>query len=202
MAGNRDGVPPVAGAVQTGAIIAPVKREAEIVLNASLFTIQFLCVTPAMIYVLRCCFRPKIPLKMRSTDPQGFASPRRILIVEDNKLHIKMMRDVLDFYGYTTLIARAGAVAVDIARRQQPDLILLDIRLPDIDGAEVAGRLKADHRTRATPIIAVTAFAMPNDRRRLIDSGCDDYIAKPVSIAAILALVEQYTARRAGGDVR
>lgn len=139
---------------------------------------------------------------MQSTDSQDFASPRRILIVEDNKLHLKMMRDVLNFYGYATLIAGAGAVAVDIARRQQPDLILLDIRLPDIDGTEVASRLKADHRTRATPIIAVTAFAMPNDRRRLIDSGCDDYIVKPVSIAAILALVEQYTVRPAGDQRR
>lgn len=107
------------------------------------------------------------------------------------------MRDILAFYGYVTLVAEQGAAAMDIARRKRPDLILLDIQLPDMAGTEVAGRLKADPRTRATPIIAVTAFAMPGDRERFIGSGCDDYIAKPISIGAILRLVERYTAPRA-----
>lgn len=126
---------------------------------------------------------------------QACPSPRRVLIVEDNELHGKLLRDILDFYGYATLTAASGSRAVEIAWRNRPDLILLDMRLPDIDGTEVAGRLKADPRTRATPIIAVTAHAFCGDRKRCIDSGCDDYIAKPVSIDSILALVERYMAR-------
>jgi two-component system, cell cycle response regulator DivK len=110
------------------------------------------------------------------------------------------MRDILAFYGYVTLVAGLGAAAMDIARQKRPDLILLDIQLPDMAGTEVAGRLKADPRTRATPIVAVTAFAMPGDRERFIGSGCDDYIAKPISIGAILAIVERYTTRPGSGQ--
>jgi two-component system cell cycle response regulator DivK len=124
--------------------------------------------------------------------------PRQVLIVEDHELHAKLLRDVLDFYGYATLTAASGDAAIDIARRQRPHLILLDMRLPDIEGTEVAGRLKADPATRMMPIVAVTAFAMPGDRERCIEGGCDDYIAKPVSIGGILALVERYTARPPG----
>ena len=107
------------------------------------------------------------------------------LIVEDHELHVKLLRDILSFYGYATLTTASGGAAIDIARQQRPDLILLDIGLPDIAGTEVAGRLKADPETRMTPIIAVTAFAMPGDRERCIGSGCDEYITKPVSIGGI-----------------
>jgi two-component system cell cycle response regulator DivK len=124
----------------------------------------------------------------------GSSRPRRVLIVEDNELHVKLMRDILAFYGYVPLIAGHGGAAVEIARQKRPDLILLDIRLPDIDGTELAGRLKSDPRTRALPIVAVTAFAMPGDRARCLDSGCDDYISKPVSIAAIRTILERYAA--------
>ena len=131
---------------------------------------------------------------MQSADSYA-APPRHVLIVEDHVLHVKLLRDILNFYGYATLTAASGGAAIDIARRQRPDLILLDIRLPDIEGTEVASRLKADPDTRTTPIIAVTAFAMPGDRERCIGSGCDDYIAKPISIGGVVTLVEQYTAR-------
>ncbi|MGD9615531.1 MAG: response regulator [Alphaproteobacteria bacterium] len=129
---------------------------------------------------------------MRSFDPQASASLRRVLIVEDNELHAKLLRDILDFYGYATLTTGSGGAAIDIARRQNPNLILLDIRLPDIEGTEVASRLKSDPRTQATPIVAVTAYAVRGDRERCLDSGCDDYIAKPVSVGGIMALVERY----------
>src|SRR3954447_691044 len=135
---------------------------------------------------------------MQNADSHPPFPPRQILIVEDQELYAKLLRDILNFYGYATVTVASGGAAIDIARRQRPHLILLDMRLPDIEGTEVAGRLKADPATRMMPIIAVTAFAMPGDRERCIGGGCDDYIAKPVSIGGILALVERYTMRPPG----
>jgi two-component system cell cycle response regulator DivK len=121
------------------------------------------------------------------------SAPKRILIVEDNELSLKLLNDVLEFHGYTIISTHLGAAAVDLARQHQPDLILLDIQLPDIAGTEAAGRLKADEETRAIPIIAVTAFAMSGDRTKILESGCDDYVSKPFSVLGLLALVERYT---------
>jgi two-component system, cell cycle response regulator DivK len=115
-----------------------------------------------------------------------------ILIVEDNELNLKILKDVLDFHGYSTVVTGLGAEALDLARQHHPDLILLDIQLPDIAGDEAARRLKADPQTRAIPIIAVTAFAMPGDRTKILDSGSDDYISKPFNLLALLALVERH----------
>lgn len=123
------------------------------------------------------------------------SAPKRILIVEDNELNLKLLNDVLEVHGYATIIAGDGAAALDLARQQQPDLILLDIQLPDIAGTEVARRLKADAQARAIPIVAVTAFAMPGDRAMILESGCDDYVSKPINLRDFLALVERYTAR-------
>jgi two-component system, cell cycle response regulator DivK len=117
---------------------------------------------------------------------------KRILIVEDNELNLKLLQDLLEYQGYTILVASRGRAAIDIARQQQPNLILLDIQLPDISGFDVASQLKALERTRSIPIIAVTAFAMVGDRERILASGCDDYIAKPFSIDGVLALIERY----------
>src|SRR4051794_3687823 len=103
---------------------------------------------------------------MQQSDLQSIFPQRQVLIVEDHELHAKLLRDILNFYGYPTLRAASGGAAIRIARQQRPDLILLDMQLPDIAGIEVAGRLKADPATRMTPIIAVTAFAMPGDRER------------------------------------
>jgi len=121
--------------------------------------------------------------------------PKRILIVEDNELNLKLLKDILEFQGYTIIFTALGATALDLAREHVPDLILLDIRLPDISGIEAARRLKADEQARAIPIIAVTAFAMPGDRATILDSGCDDYISKPFNLLEILALVERYTSK-------
>jgi two-component system, cell cycle response regulator DivK len=130
---------------------------------------------------------------MQGDEPQG-SSPRGIiLIVEDNELNLKLLKDILDFRGYATVVTGVGAAAFDLARKHRPNLILLDIQLPDISGEVVAQRLKADEQTRAIPIIAVTAFAMPGDRTKILDSGCDDYISKPVNIHELLALIEHYT---------
>jgi two-component system cell cycle response regulator DivK len=130
---------------------------------------------------------------MQDDEPQGAAPRGIILIVEDNELNLKLLRDVLDYHRYTTVVTELGAAALDLARQHHPDLILLDIQLPDIPGEEAARQLKADPQTRAIPIIAVTAFAMSGDRERILDSGCDDYVAKPFNIHQLLALVERYT---------
>jgi two-component system, cell cycle response regulator DivK len=129
---------------------------------------------------------------MQGDERPGSAPGRIILIVEDNELNLKLLRDVLDFQGYSTVVTGLGAEALDLARQYLPDLILLDIQLPDLTGTEVARRLKADGRTHAIPIIAVTAFAMSGDRERILESGCDDYISKPFNLQALLALVERH----------
>ncbi len=120
------------------------------------------------------------------------APTRRILIVEDNELNLKLLNDILEFRGYTTIVTGNGAAAIDLARQHHPDLILLDIQLPDISGIDVAQRLKADTQTAAIPIVAVTAFAMPGDRSMILEAGCDDYMSKPININDFLALVEHY----------
>src|SRR6266851_7681754 len=129
---------------------------------------------------------------MQSDGPQQSAPRRVILIVEDNELNLKLLKDILDFHGYATIVTGLGAAALDLARHHHPDLILLDIQLPDISGTDVARRLKADERTRAIPIIAITAFAMPGDRTMILDSGCDAYISKPFNIHDFLEVVERH----------
>jgi two-component system, cell cycle response regulator DivK len=130
---------------------------------------------------------------MPGTEP-GQSRPRRILIVEDNDLSLVLLRDLLDYHGYETVVTGHGQVAVRLAIEQHPDLILLDIRLPDTPGTEVAERLKADERTRTIPIIAVTAFAMSGDRARIMASGCDHYVSKPIRLSEFLELVDRCTA--------
>jgi len=130
---------------------------------------------------------------MHGGERHGSAPRGIILIVEDNELNLKLLRDVLDYHGYTTVVTELGAAALDLARQYHPDLILLDIQLLDISGAEAARRLKADPQTRVIPIIAVTALAMQGDRKKILDSGCDDYISKPYNIHALLALVDRCT---------
>jgi len=121
------------------------------------------------------------------------SEPKRILIVEDNELSLKLLKDVLEFHGYTIISTKLGAAALDLAREHRPHLILLDIQLPDIPGTEAAGRLKADEQARAIPLVAVTAFAMSGDRAKILNSGCDDYVSKPINLLDLLALVERYT---------
>src|SRR5438874_4272503 len=118
-------------------------------------------------------------------------SAKSVLIVEDNALNLKLLHDVLEYHGYLLLTTGSGEAAIEIARQHRPDLILMDIQLPDITGMEAARRLKADEQTRAIPIIAVTAFAMSGDRAMILESGCDDYVPKPFNVADFLKLVGQ-----------
>ena len=119
-------------------------------------------------------------------------APKRILIVEDNALNMKLLHDVLEAHGYRTITTGEGAAALDLARDERPDLILLDLQLPDVSGYEVVRRLKCDDRTRAIPVLAVTAFAMLGDEERALASGCDGYVAKPIRLQQFLDLVQRF----------
>jgi two-component system cell cycle response regulator DivK len=119
-------------------------------------------------------------------------SGAKILVVEDNPRNMKLVRDVLQATGYRTLEATTGERAVELAAAHGPDLVLMDIRLPDIDGVETLGRLRADESTAAIPVVALTAQAMEGDRERFLAAGFDGYISKPVDIAGLVATVKQH----------
>ncbi len=121
--------------------------------------------------------------------------PRRILIVEDNKIDVRLLKDILEMRGYETLQTGDGLEAINLAFANLPDLILMDIQLPDISGLEVTRRLRDDDRSRRIPIVAVTAFAMGWHEREALDSGCDAYISKPISILGFLRTVESFLSR-------
>ena len=106
----------------------------------------------------------------------------RILIVEDNEKNLKLVRDLLEFEGYEIIEARNAATGVALAAEEQPNLILMDVGLPDFDGVAALGRLRSDRRTASIPVLAVTAYAMADDRRRLLDAGFDGYIEKPIDV--------------------
>jgi two-component system cell cycle response regulator DivK len=128
---------------------------------------------------------------MHGDDAPGFAT-KQILIVEDNELNMKLLRDVLGAHGYATITTGEGAVAVALAREQQPDLILMDLQLPDISGFEAVRRLKDHEETRTIPVVAVTAFAMVGDERKALASGCDAYLSKPILLRNFLELVGRF----------
>ncbi|MDQ3066801.1 MAG: response regulator [Actinomycetota bacterium] len=112
--------------------------------------------------------------------------------MEDNEKNMKLVRDVLQATGYRTLEATTGGQAVDLAIEHGPDLVLMDIRLPDMDGLKALGRLRADERTASIPVLAVTAQAMQGDRERFLAAGFDDYVSKPVNIVGLVATVKQH----------
>ena len=116
----------------------------------------------------------------------------RVLVVEDNEKSMKLFRDVLRVTGYRTLEATTGAQAIELAAEHAPDLVLMDIRLPDIDGVEALSRLRADERTASIPVLALTAQAMRGDRERILAVGVDGYIAKPVNVVELVGVVRRY----------
>ena len=115
-----------------------------------------------------------------------------ILVVEDNEKNMKLFRDILQATGYRTLEATTGGQAVELATGHAPDLVLMDIQLPDIDGVEALGRLRADERTASLPVLALTAQAMEGDRERFLAAGFDDYLSKPVNVADFVTTVKRY----------
>ena len=116
----------------------------------------------------------------------------RILVVEDNGKNMKLFRDVLRATGYFTLEATTGGQAVELAAEQAPDLVLMDIQLPDIEGSEALRRLRANERTASIPVLAVTAQAMQGDHERFRAEGFDDYISKPVNIVELVDTVKRH----------
>jgi two-component system cell cycle response regulator DivK len=117
---------------------------------------------------------------------------KTVLIVEDNELNMKLFHDLLEAHGYRTLQSRNGFDAMDVARADRPDLILMDIQLPEVSGLEVTKWLKEDDELRSIPVIAVTAFAMKGDEERIRQGGCEAYISKPISVAKFLETVKSY----------
>ena len=127
---------------------------------------------------------------------RGIAQPtsKTVLIVEDNELNMKLFNDLLEAHGYYTLQTKDGVEALRMARAHRPDLILMDIQLPEVSGLEVTKWLKEDDELRSIPIIAVTAFAMKGDEQKIRDGGCEAYIAKPISVASFMSTVERFLA--------
>ncbi|MBD1545918.1 response regulator [Roseibium aggregatum] len=117
---------------------------------------------------------------------------KTVLIVEDNELNMKLFHDLLEAHGYDTLQTRTGIEALELARTHHPDLILMDIQLPEVSGLEVTKWIKEDEDLSAIPVIAVTAFAMKGDEERIRQGGCEAYISKPISVAKFLDTVRSY----------
>jgi two-component system cell cycle response regulator DivK len=116
----------------------------------------------------------------------------RILVVEDNEKNMKLFRDVLLATGYRTLEATTGAEAVEMAGEHAPDLVLMDIQLPDLDGVQALHRLRADVRTATIPVLAVTAQAMRGDREQFLAAGFDGYVSKPVNVRELIGTVRRH----------
>jgi two-component system cell cycle response regulator DivK len=117
---------------------------------------------------------------------------KTVLVVEDNELNMKLFHDLLEASGYNIVQTRNGLEAIDLARSHRPDLILMDIQLPEISGLEVTKWIKEDDDLRAIPVIAVTAFAMKGDEERIRQGGCEAYLSKPISVAKFIETVKAY----------
>ncbi len=117
---------------------------------------------------------------------------KTVLIVEDNELNLKLFRDLLDAHGYETLETRDGLEALVLARQHHPDLILMNIQLPEVSGLEVTKWIKEDEELKSIPVVAVTAFAMEGDEEKIRRGGCDAYIAKPISVTSFMATVRRF----------
>ena len=121
----------------------------------------------------------------------GMTMAKKVLIVEDNELNMKLFHDLLDAQGYETLQTREGLQALSLAREHRPDLILMDIQLPEISGLEVTKWLKEDDELAGIPVVAVTAFAMKGDEERIREGGCEAYISKPISVSHFLDTIRR-----------
>jgi len=119
-------------------------------------------------------------------------SKARILIVEDNDDNMVLVRDVLTSRGYTVIEAVDGQQGLDLAQSERPDLIIMDLSLPLVDGWTVVRQLKADPELRRIPVVALTAHAMVGDREKALDAGCDDYLAKPIRLALLIGKVKEF----------
>lgn len=130
--------------------------------------------------------------EVRLCGPGTAPMKKTVLIVEDNELNMKLFNDLLEAHGYATLKTGHGIEAMELARAHKPDLILMDIQLPEVSGLDVTRWIKEDERTRDIPVIAVTAFAMKGDEERIRGGGCEAYLSKPISVAKFLETVRHF----------
>lgn len=117
---------------------------------------------------------------------------KTVLIVEDNELNMKLFHDLLEAHGIDTIECNNGLEVLKIAREKKPDLILMDIQLPEVSGLDVTRWLKDDPSLKEIPVIAVTAFAMKGDEEKIREGGCEDYISKPISVTRFLEVIQKY----------
>ena len=117
---------------------------------------------------------------------------KTVLVVEDNELNMKLFNDLLEAHGYNVVQTRDGLKALDLARTHKPDLILMDIQLPEVSGIEITKWLKEDDALRSIPVIAVTAFAMKGDEQKIREGGCEAYISKPISVVNFLQTIDGF----------
>ena len=126
----------------------------------------------------------------------SYASPK-VLLVEDNLLNLELATDLLEACGIEVISANSGEIAVKLAHEQMPDLILMDLSRPGMDGLQATAALKANPQTRLIPVVAVTAHAMKGDEQKALDAGCEGYITKPIDTRMFPTLVAQYLQRAA-----
>jgi two-component system, cell cycle response regulator DivK len=119
---------------------------------------------------------------------------KQVLIVEDNELNMKLFNDLLEANGYRTIQTRNGVEAIELVRAHRPDLILMDIQLPEVSGLDVIQWLKKDETLKDIPVVAITAFAMKGDEEKIRQSGCEAYLSKPISVVKFLETVRTYLA--------
>ena len=122
----------------------------------------------------------------------AFDVAKTVLVVEDNDLNMKLFHDLLEAHGYNIIQTKDGMDALRLARQHRPDLILMDIQLPEVSGLEVTKWIKEDDSLKTIPVVAVTAFAMKGDEEKIREGGCEAYIAKPISVTNFLQTVERF----------
>src|SRR5712664_4639306 len=134
-------------------------------------------------------------MTLEISESNGAANPptqKKVLIVEDNDLNMKLFNDLLVAHGYGTLQTKDGVEALALAREHRPDLILMDIQLPEVSGLQVTQWLKEDPDLKAIPVVAVTAFAMKGDEERIREGGCEAYLSKPISVGKFIETIRQF----------
>jgi two-component system cell cycle response regulator DivK len=127
------------------------------------------------------------------------AASKLVLIVEDNDLNMKLFRDLIEAQGYRTAHTREGVDVLPLAREHKPDLIIMDIQLPEVSGLDVIKWLKEDPELKFIPIIAVTAFAMKGDEEKIRAGGCDDYLSKPIAVGTFVTAIKRQLEKKTGG---
>lgn len=131
-----------------------------------------------------------VPMRGRERRRDGVV--KTVLIVEDNELNMKLFHDLLEAHGYRILQTKDGMEALRLARLHKPDLILMDIQLPEVSGLQVTKWIKQDEDLKHIPVVAVTAFAMKGDEEKIREGGCEAYVAKPISVISFLQTVERF----------